>query len=628
MKNLNGYLKKILLACSFLFFVSISLYSPQKSFSSTNLLKTSSSFFEVNSNGDLFARYNFKLNNKSSTPSVITNFTFFIPFEKYDSLVISIGNTPYKYSQKAETGGLKVTLELPNIIVPQNGTTEIVANISKKAYVNTSGVNYYILIPPIPSFVTEDVQITYPSKFGKVIWGSVETNIIEQEGATTTVGLKFPKEISNPAIAILIGEKIGYKMEIGREITNSTDKPSIYKISIPREGDGQHVLYEKIKPTPFDIEFDSESNINISYLLNPEETVKIEVEGYVYFDDKEHRPPTTFEDYLTLDNYWQFPSTDEMKRLSVFLRNNSFPSSIDEISDASRRKMFVSSLYKYTLDRLNPLTLGSDEIKSEVRLGMGNISRIVSEGANPDDYTDFLIAILRESGVPSRMVLGYITPLNSYQEDGFFHSWVEYWNIDENRWRLLDPALEDYFPTRYLATNYDHIALVARSKSSILPQISRFSPNEFAINPAYNSVTSYTTTETSFKITETSDEYIKGVLIVSNKGNRILQLQNLSLLKGKELIKAENIWTSYNIIPGESREISVVFPKTDISSDSRIISTFSDIEGNVFKKITKIEGGIQTTEINELKTILISFILFMVLYSLIGYIIKKIKKNG
>ncbi len=628
MKNLNGYLKKTLLACSVLFFASLSFSTPQKVLASPNLLKTSSSYFEVNNNGDLYARYNFKLNNKTSTPSVITNFSFFIPFEKYDSLIISIGDTPYKYNQKSETGGLKITLELPNLIVPQNGSTEIIANIVMKAYVNTSGVNYYILIPPIPSFVTEDVKITFPSKFGKVIWGSVDYEVVKEEGSNITIGLKFPKDISNPAIAILIGEKIGYKIEISREITNSTDKPSIYKISIPREGDGQHVLYEKIKPTPFDIEFDSESNINISYLLNPEETINIEAEGYIYFDEKEHKLPLTFENYLTLDNYWQFPSSDEMKRLSVYLRNNSFPATIDQITDAKQRKEFVTSLYRYTLDRLNPLPLGSGEIKSEVRLGMGNISRILSDGANPDDYTDFLIAILREAGVPSRMVLGYITPLNSYQEDGFFHSWVEYWNIDENRWILLDPALEDYFPSRYLATNYDHIALVSRSKSSILPQISRFSPEEFRINPAYNSVTSFTTTETSFRLTKTSDKYIKGVLTVSNQGNRILQLQNLSILKEKDLIKAENLWTSYNIIPGESREFSVVFPKTNIDSDSRVISTFSDIEGNVFKKITKIEGGIQTSEINELKSILISFIIFMVLYSLIGYIIKKIKKNG
>ncbi|MBI2356857.1 transglutaminase domain-containing protein [Candidatus Dojkabacteria bacterium] len=623
MKSLSGYLKRILLLSSLL---SLFLMSITTVNASETLTRTSDSSYSISKEGSLSATYKFTLSQKSSIPTVITNFSFLIPFDSFDSLSISVNGKIYKYSSTTQEGYTKIFLNLPNIIIQRISPLTVSAVVKVNNHVVVGGENFYILIPSVPSFVTDSASVEFPSSWGGIAWSSVEWEKSMSGSNTTVLNLKKDTKHLNPSIAILLGEGIGYNLTIKKELSNTEEESRIYKISLPREGDGQHVLYTQFSPTPFDIETDNNSNINISYMLKKGEEIAVAIEGLIYFDDVTHKVPSSFDSYLNLDEYWHFTDESEMKRLLVFLRNLGYSDTITEAG--SDRGEYIDSIYNYVLGRMNPSTAQLEDIKSSLRRGNKSLSTIVSSGAYPDEYTDLLIALLRSTGVPARMVIGYISPLNSYQKGGFFHSWAEYWDIESNRWITLDPALEDFFPTRFIDTHYDHIAFVTRSKSSVTPQTSIFSSAELSVEPAQNLISPYNEITTSFKITEREGNVAKGILTIKNSGNRIYRLEEVQLKTDGELIKPENLWSTHTIVPGAQEEIELVFTNFKSNSDSIFLTMFSDMEGSVYRKTTDLESSVKVNMNSEPLNLIISFGIFSVIIFTFKLLSSKIKNNG
>ncbi len=622
MINLSGYLKRTLLLSSIL--VLVSILFPSKISANEELTKSSNSTYSISQEGDLEADYTFTLSRKSEIPSVVTKFSLSIPFEDYSSITITVGGNNYKYTTKKQSGSTEITFELPNIIVTRSSPLFISTKVNLEDYVNTEGENYHILVPPVPSFVTDAVFVRYPAKWGDIAWSSTSWTSDQESRDIKTLKLKLNQENVNPSIALVIGKDLGYKLEMNKPIQNLSENELVYKISLPREGDGQHLLYTKIQPKPFGIDYDEYGNLNVSYILAPSESKQIIIEGYIFFDDIEHEIPSSFTPYLLKDGYWEFSDDTERKRLTVYLRSNGINNEYPSMTSEEQAKT-VKLLNDYVIDRLSPVTNIDSNIKSEIRNGASNISTMLTSGAYPDDYTDLLMAVMRDLEIPSRMVLGYITGLNSYQKAGFFHTWVEYWDANNNQWKMLDPGLQDYFPTRFINTQYDHVRLAVRVNNSITPNISKFSTEEFKLLPAQNSISPYNEFDIRFNTIGVGKNLTKGALIISNIGNKIVKLVDVKLQSKNELVKPLDFWNLKSIIPSESSEIKVSFPVEPGDGD-KIVATFQDFEGNTIRKTVPVTYSITTASPSNLINLAISFIIFAIIYIVVTRIGKR--KNG
>lgn len=624
MINLSGYSKKILfLFSSTLLFLSIFSNS---SFADTSLKRSSESSFSFDDEGNLSSKYEFIISKNTQVPSVITEFTFVIPFERYDSLKVSLNNREYKYTTNTFEGGTRINLTLPTIIVDRNNPLKISSNLVIKNHVVVSGENKHIIIPPIPSFISSLVEIKYPSNWGKIVWSSSEWTEDSESSQIKKLVQKKDGENGNPSISIVLGNSLGYDFEIKKLLENNSEQNTVLKISLPREGDGQHIIYKSFEPKPFEIEVDKLSNINVSYLLKPSEKKELNISGYIYFDKVDYASPSSFDQYLSIDSYWVFSNDSEIKRVKVFLQNEGMQESFDSIETSAERTEYIEKVYEYVLNRFSPLDL--DSSITGLRRGMGKLQEITEVGASPDDYTDFLIALLKNLNVPARMVVGYIPTLNAYNSEGFFHSWVEYWNIDTSEWVQLDPALEDYFPTRYVDTRNDHITMIVRGESSLTPQVSRFAPMEFSMVPAVNSLSSITEVDADFNVVSGDDLRTKGDLVIENRGNRIIKVISVDLKSLNSTYPSENLWQTHTILPSETVSVSTSFPLKITDPKSIVVVTFEDLEGRVFKKsITEITDTSWDND-NLLINIAISTIIFVLAYMLLGKFLKPKRKNG
>ncbi|KKR06074.1 MAG: hypothetical protein UT34_C0001G0114 [candidate division WS6 bacterium GW2011_GWF2_39_15] len=619
MTSLIGYLKRTLLVFSG-FLILLSTSTP---LIAAELTRTNSSIYHVNKDGDLSINYAFTLAQSSNIPSVITNFTFTIPFSSYDSLKVNIEGKDYKYSSTKQSSGSKVYLSLPNLIAQKGSPLVINVTIVLDDYVKVDGENYVLLIPPILSFDQGVNKVEYPSDWGNIVWSSVEFEPSTTAKGFKVVQVKEKSLLSNPALSLVIGKDFGYNLSISKELSNSGEQTSVYRITLPREGNGQHVLYSEVTPSPFDIELDSNDNLNISYLLKQGESITIKVRGYIYFDEASHRSPKDFSKLLQIDNYWSFGTDTELKRVKLYLREKGLPESFE--GESNVRSLFISSIYDYVLERLTPSSGSSQDVKVDIRHGVSNIERTISEGASPDDYTDLLIALLRYMGVPTRMILGYISPLNSYQEKGFFHSWGEYWDVDSGKWIILDPALQDYFPKRYISTSLDHIALVSRNESSIKPQMSVFSPDEFNIEIADAMIAPFEEITSEFKVKGQDGNRVKGDLIVKNRSNKIYQIMKANIIVDKAGISPLNLWSAHTVLPNQETIIPLVFSATSLTKADKMVVTIADLEGTVFKKAANLKSTASNPTGNTFINLLISLLLFTIIYMIFKYLFRKRK---
>jgi len=59
------------------------------------------------------------------------------------------------------------------------------------------------------------------------------------------------------------------------------------------------------------------------------------------------------------------------------------------------------------------------------------------------DFAMLLTALLRQQGVPARMRVGFAAYLDPDRQYCFDHWITEYWNVDQQRWVLVDPQIDD-----------------------------------------------------------------------------------------------------------------------------------------------------------------------------------------
>src|SRR5690606_3474281 len=123
----------------------------------------------------------------------------------------------------------------------------------------------------------------------------------------------------------------------------------------------------------------------------------------------------------TLENieYWKLDGDTEYKRVALFLQSkglNVQPTvgAFSDIKELEERKKFITEVYNYVMERLSNESLLTSSMESPMRAG-ASVAITKRTSAVPEDYSDLLISILRYYGVPSRMIVGYVSESSGYR---------------------------------------------------------------------------------------------------------------------------------------------------------------------------------------------------------------------
>lgn len=348
----------------------------------------------------------------------------------------------------------------------------------------------------------------------------------------------------------------------------------------------------------------------------------------------------TGKQYSTITKeFWKLTSEEEKKRFNKFLTANNLKvddgfDSINELKDNSEKELFYLLTYRYILSRLEPNTLTLGSLTGGVRLGATKALEALSP-ATAEDYSDSLIALLREYEVPSRFVIGYVTNISDYNPDGMYHTWVEFFDSTKGTWIVADPFLEDYSSTSLWRRDLpDHVAILYRYENPNTPKLPYYSENDFQIEKVGELPESKYSLEASlsFKPYSITDSHLRGSIAIKNTGNTVLDAFNI-FKSNPDLTKyLDNIENSNSMIllPDDTGEIHFNIPSKDI--DSNIFAVIKASSGTVETDEKYISSQFdiiaQNSDIDTFSK-LISALMYIIISIPIYLILKKLQtKNG
>ena len=631
MKDLTGYLKKILYLFSLPLFLSIFSFQ----LFANDEFTINSNFRHLLTPDSVETEVILQIN--SNDPRVISFYTASIPLP---NLRTTCKN--YKTNESLECnyyhrGSVTdVQVSLNNAITRPDNPLEI--SIRYSAPINEA--NSYTVSSDILDTKTVGVTITYPKEMGEPFWSSDPIENIRLRGEDHME--IFISNPINPSVSILFGERITYRFEINKVFTNpSDDQNQTFEIYVPSDTHSQIIIWDDISPLPNTAVKDEDGNYIFKFIIPPDETIDSRITGYIQMlktDDEQYAN----ESFLTHKaGYWTISNNTEFSRVNTYLRrrglevDNSFDN-IERLKD-SEKEVFYRYLYQYVIDRLDfskDLTLG---ITNETRLGANALTENPND-SSAIDYTDFLIALLRAYNVPSRLIVGYVSNITGYTSDGFYHHWVEYYDEVQKQWITVDPFLEDYFEKSLFGNPfYDHIVIIRRGKSAVAPKLSFFTETDFIvrseteedINPIFD-----LNAELSFERFLTTQNHTRGYIYISNTGNTTINNHYItdSNIEGiSSYIDPLNNLHSRIILPKQNANIQFNVPTESIEEDDiRINVVFENL--GLFEEEIVLE-----TKLNEDTPLFVSIlskvfsvILFSVLLLLIYLGIKLFmkKRNG
>jgi len=627
MRNLNGYLKKILLISSFVLFL---FFLPLKSYA-VDGFTTNSSFKHTLTPDTINTEVILQISAKESR--VISYFTATIPLKNLDIKCYNNATGKRITCTTFDRGSTTdVLFDLNNAVVRVGTPLEI------KIVYNTanSDQNSYQITSYIPDTKTTKVIVKYPKEKGKPVWSSDPITNIK------SVGSNYQIQVENPGygtLSLLFGSNIIYKFEVQRVFTNSlTDQNQTFELILPPDTQTQSVIWEQIEPLPNTAQLDVNGNYVFKYILTPNSTIDANIKGYIYKRDTLVNTDTPATFYIAKIGYWNLTNTNEYKRINAFLNKKGLriPEGIVSVStlNSSQKELLYKYLYEYTIQKLDydrKLELG---ITEQTRAG---VNALVDNPSNSSaiDYADFLVAVYRGYDIPARMIVGYVSNISGFTSDGFFHYWVEYYDSITNSWVTLDPFLEAYSKKSLYKSDFsDHITILKRGKSPLAPNLTFYQSNDFLVTSVPDvEIAPVFTVEASifFEKNLVTRQFTKGYISLSNTGNVAIteyEIKKSNIENIAKYIDPINNISSQIVLPKQNANIQINLPVQEENINLFVNVRFSNHD--IFSTEKLLESSI-TPSIPFLLDILVkilSTILFLLLSSLIYFGIVKLRKHG
>lgn len=528
MKDLNGFLKRIPCRYRYIFLTILLIIL-------TPLLIKETSFFQLfaSDTGDFRIISTFEhtleeesvktdaiLQIRSDRPRVISYYNATIPLEDLRVVCKNLNTRQTVECTPSYRGSTTdVMINLDNFVIRPDEPLEIKISYSTSIYAKS-----YNLTSEIYDTATNSVLIRYSKDLGEPLWSSDPIHNVRSVGDRYEILINKP---INPRISLLFGERLLYKFEINKVFSNTVSEGNqTFELYVPSDTPFQKIIWEEISPIPDVALRDEDGNYVFKYSVEQDETIDCNISGYIQkmqpLEDDDENPL-----FLTQTRgYWSITNSTEFRRLNNYLRRKGLEiednfNDIESLNE-NERELFYKYVYEYVIERLTyerdiPLGIGT-----QIRLGANTIVDSSNNVSNID-YADFYIALLRKYGVPSRLVLGYISNITGYTSDGFYHYWVEYFDLNSNTWVKTDPFLEEYFGKKLFGSPFlDHITVLRRGKSPVAPKMTFFQESDFLvkaateedINPEFLIESSL-----SFEKYKSTDQFVKAYIDIENKGN-------------------------------------------------------------------------------------------------------------
>lgn len=626
MRGLIGYLKKILFLSSIL---ALTLSLAQKT-SAAEPFQIYTSFEHKIESKNISTEAILQI--RSDSPRVISYYTASIPQKNLDILCYLVKtNKRINCTTFHRGSNTDVLLELNNAVVKKDAPLEVMLRYK----VSNESSNAFNISSKILDTTTSSALIQYPKTIGEPLWTSDPLSSIKAVKDSYQILINKP---IHPTISILFGEKVSYKFSISRNLQNTTEENQTFELIVLPDTKDQTVIWTDISPLPNSAVLDENGNYVFKYIVPPSQSMECKIDGYVEKIISEEKEKGA--DHLTKPTgYWKIVNSSEWIRVQTYMKrhNLNILKDFDDIESlkTEEKEIFYKALYKYVVEKLNfnkNLTLG---IETTARLGANILTESALESA-PIDYADFYIALLRHYKIPSRMVIGYISEISGYTADGFYHYWVEYYDSTLSKWIIADPFLSDYLNKDLFKSDFfDHITVLKRGKSSVSPNITFYSENDFKVefSPSEKEDISFLpTVELTFEKLKSTDQYLKGYLYILNSGNiainsHFLEKSNIENIR-KYIDPVNNIYSKI-ILPKQSATIQLNIPYNSIRSSNIFLNlTLANNSSN--QKNFLLEQNV--TEILPIYILIISKIIsisvFLVGFFLIYFGIKKIRKHG
>lgn len=573
MKNLIGFLKRTLLAFSLLFLLFF--FAPLHTSAQESPFNISSSFVHKIKNNTVNTELTIRLT--SETTRVLSLYTASIQAKDIKASCFKINGESIKCESYNRTSTTDVQMDLKNTVITPENPLDIVITYSFELESEVS----YSFPSKVLDAQTREVKIMYPIQKGDFSWSSDNTSSIEKKGTTNEVVFENP---AKDTISLFFDDNLLYSFSISRQFTNGNPNDGqTFELVVPLDDSTQTIIWDEIDPLPSSAIQDEDGNYIFKYFLQKGENMSVKITGHIVKQEPVD-VQTPEQVFLTLnEGYWDINDTTETKRVADFMQENELNTSqiLDDVANLDRedRKLFYENLYKYVIHRL--------ALSKDLELGMGNSARNGASAtvknalsANQIDYADFYISLLRHYSIPSRMVLGYISNVTGYTSDGFYHYWVEYFDINEDRWIQVDPFLEEYFGNSLFGVKLnDHIAVLKRGKSPTAPTLTFYTPNDFIVQLDEKSDVKKNIAVSSslnFDEYDITKQYAKAYITSSNTGNVIIS--KIDLLQSnvgnvKKYIDSVSNNSSLILLPKQTGVIQLNIPTEEMSFKNVTIST-------------------------------------------------------
>lgn len=572
MRNLTGYLKKILLFfnISLVLFLSIFLsfkcFADESAFNVNVTFKHTVESSEVENVADVSIRAN-------STSRVLSYYTITIPVENISPKVTLVNSSKdFNAQVYPRDGATDITVTFSDLVVSPDQDTVI--RIVYTTPADISGTRY-TFHSEITDLETNSIEIKYAKSLGEVIWSSNTLSKLSAQGDY------YIADISNPSsydTVLVFGDAVVYDFQISRTLSNSLQESSeSFEITLPQDNLTQTLIISSMDPMPDSSSVDDEGNLTVSYTVDPGENINVKITGQIVEIDSDTQVSTPQDPFLTEEtSYWKITDTQEFSNIQRYIDRNwiSLPDGFESIADFtedSDKETFYKAIYEYIVNRLSVDSTSLTVLQGGARKGAESVLEDVAQ-SDADDYADLCVAVYRHYGIPARMNIGFLTDVSGITEDGIFHSWCEYYDGVEKRWVEVDPFLEDYKNVDLYGNELkDHIKIITRGKSSVSPKLAFYSESQFQADSSSSSAEPSLDfkVKLEFEDNKTTSKYVKGYIKVTNTGNIPISKYQIEeeTLPIKENIDLTSNERTFLLLPGESISIPFNIPSEDISED-------------------------------------------------------------
>jgi len=567
MKNLNGYSHKIILqkfnelfsfvrvaSLSIVFILAVSIFSftlLSHTFASNVTEEIGIKYSLAEKYTDIIYEVSFTATNNQTT--VLDYYTLTIPQTEISADSLQCNGRTQNHDTYKQSNYSNITLSLDGYILKPGD------KLNCTFQYRLINENTQIDFPAkyADGFDTKYIEITYPSSWGELVFSSIKPQENIKNANSYKITFLNP-QITN--IRILLGNSLKYKYTISKELTNTSDITLTNEIPLPVATSRQMVSVDYIDPLPNNSYQDIDGNIFLVYDVQPSSKIQVNISGNVMLVDNSDTNSIDDESSSIVD-YWDLQSESEINRISLYLNQNQV--------EIKKNYGLYKALYRYVIDRLSPTSQESSSVENPLRGGVeGALSR--KSSAISEDYVDFLIALYREHGIPSRMSLGYVYSPDK-NKNGFFHSWVEYFD-QKSDWRAIDPALDDVSEGDFFDSDLsDHIAIIQRSSNAFNPKLPYFTDSEynFVLDDASSdikenlTIASEKTSVPNFMPTVTNN------LTFTNTGNTIINsiiCEELGININQTLLPKDSVQASFTVENNTNN--SYLCRYTDINNQS------------------------------------------------------------